>query len=308
MGSQTFRTPPQTGRFVIVTGGTGGLGFETASALAAAGGDVVLAGRSEQKGHQALDRLLAAHPGSSARFEHLDLASLASVADFAGRMTAAGRGIDLLVNNAGVMAPPERHLSADGFELQFATNYLGHFALTAHLLPLLRQSPGARVVSVSSLAAHVGSLHLADLNSERAYAPFRVYAMSKLSLLSFTFEFQRRSRTAGWGVDATAAHPGWARTDIISNGPASRGLRGALWGLAKPLLLPLSPRAERAAVPILFAATSPDARGGGFYGPTGPRELQGPAGEVRSPAMARNPTLAGKLWDISEGLAQVDLA
>ena len=132
--------------------------------------------------------------------------------------------------------------------------------------------------------------------------------MTKLSLLSFTFEFQRRSRTAGWGVDATAAHPGWARTDIISNGPASRGLRGALWGLAKPLLLPLSPRAERAAVPILFAATSPDARGGGFYGPTGPRELQGPAGEVRSPAMARNPTLAGKLWDISERLAKIDLA
>ena len=300
MRSQTFRTPQQTGRFVIVTGGTGGLGFETASALAAAGADVVLAGRSEQKGHRALDRLLAAHPGSSARFEHLDLASLASVADFAGRMKAAGRGIDLLVNNAGVMAPPERHLSADGFELQFATNYLGHFALTAHLLPLLRQSPGARVVSVSSLAAHVGSLRLADLNSERA--------MTKLSLLSFTFEFQRRSRTAGWGVDATAAHPGWARTDIISNGPASRGLRGALWGLAKPLLLPLSPRAERAAVPILFAATSPDARGGGFYGPTGPRELQGPAGEVRSPAMARNPTLAGKLWDISERLAKIDLA
>ena len=308
MGSQTFRTPPQTGRFVIVTGGTGGLGFETASALAAAGADVILAGRSEQKGHQALDRLLAAHPGSSARFEHLDLASLASVADFAGRMKVAGRGIDLLVNNAGVMAPPERHLSADGFELQFATNYLGHFALTARLLPLLRRANAARMVTVSSLAATLESIDLADLQSQRSYVPFRTYGMTKLTMLMFALEFQRRSEIGGWGVEGLAAHPGFARTDIISNGPASSGLRGALWRRTKSFLLPMSPPVGPAALPILLAATSPDATGGGYYGPSWILEIMGPPGPAKLPKRAFDHKAASQLWETSERLAGVSFA
>ncbi len=303
-----MQIPSQSGRLAVVTGATGGLGYETALALAAAGAEVVLAGRNDRKGARALARLRATYPDATVRFERLDLASLASVAIFAETMLAAGRGIDLLVINAGVMAPPERQLTVDGFELQFATNYLGHFALTARLLPLLRRVSGARVVNVSSLAASLDSIDLTDLQSQRSYVPFRAYGMTKLAMLMFALEFQRRSEAAGWGIDGMAAHPGWARTDIISNGPASRGLRGALWWLAKPFLLPLSPPAGPAALPILFAATSPEARGGGFYGPTGPRELTGPPGTAKMPAQALDASAAVRLWETSEQLAGVRFA
>ena len=308
MGWTTVDMPSQSGRLAVVTGATGGLGYETALALAAAGAEVVLAGRNDSKGANALARLRAAHPGATARFERLDLASLASVAAFAETMLAAGRGIDLLVNNAGVMAPPERQLTVDGFELQFATNYLGHFALTARLLPLLRRVPGARMVNVSSLAASLDSIDLTDLQSERAYIPFRTYGMTKLAMLILALEFQRRSEAAGWGIDGMAAHPGYARTDIIGNGPASSGLRAALWRIAKPILLPLSPPAGQAALSILFAATSPDAQGGGFYGPTGWRELKGPPGTAKMPAPALDGSAAARLWETSERLAGVRFA
>jgi NAD(P)-dependent dehydrogenase (short-subunit alcohol dehydrogenase family) len=303
-----MQIPSQSGRLAVVTGATGGLGYETALALAAAGAEVVLAGRNDSKGARALARLRAAHPSAKVRFERLDLASLASVATFAETMLGAGRGIDLLVLNAGVMAPPERQVTVDGFELQFATNYLGHFALTARLLPLLRRVPGARVVNVSSLAANLDSNDLTDLQSQRSYVPFRTYGMTKLAMLMFAIEFQRRSETAGWGIDGMAAHPGWARTDIISNGPASRGLLGALWRIAKPFLLPLSPAAGPAALPILFAATSPEASGGGFYGPTGKHELMGPPGMAKIPAKALDCVVATRLWESSEQLAGVKFA
>jgi NAD(P)-dependent dehydrogenase (short-subunit alcohol dehydrogenase family) len=305
MGWTTVDMSAQIGRLAVVTGATGGLGYETALVLAVAGAEVVLAGRSESKGAHALARIRAAYPGAIARFERLDLASLASVAAFAETLLAAGRGIDLLVNNAGVMAPPERQLTVDGFELQFATNYLGHFALTARLLPLLRRIQGARVVNVSSLAASLDSIDLADLQSERAYVPFRTYGMTKLAMLMLALEFQRRSEAAGWGVDGIAAHPGYARTDIISNGPASRGLRGLLWRITKPVLLPFSPPAGPAAFPILYAATSPDARGGGFYGPSGWRELKGPPGTAKIPDRALDGAAAARLWETSERLAGV---
>ena len=308
MGWTTVNIPSQSGRLAVVTGATGGLGYETALALAAAGAEVVLAGRNDIKGANALARLRATHPGPTARFERLDLASLVSVAAYAQTMLAAGRGIDLLVNNAGVMAPPERQLTVDGFELQFATNYLGHFALTARLLPLLRRVPGARVVNVSSLAASLDSIDLTDLQSQRSYVPFQTYGMTKLALVMSALELQRRSEAAGWGIDAMAAHPGYARTDIIGNGPASRGLRGALWRIAKPFLLPLSPAAGLAALPIVFAATSPDAQGGGFYGPTGWHELKGPPGTAKMPAQALDSSVAAGLWETSERLAGVRFA
>ncbi len=307
-GWTTADIPSQSGRLAVVTGATGGIGFETACALAAAGAEVVLAGRNDSKGADALARLRAAHPGAAARFARLDLASLTSVAAFAETLRAAGRGIDLLVNNAGVMAPPARQLTADGFELQFATNYLGHFALTARLLPLLRRVAGARVVTLSSMAAHVGLIDLANLQSERAYRPFHAYSMTKLAMLMLALEFQRRSVAAGWGVDGMAAHPGWARTDIISNGPASSGLRAALWRIAKRFLLPLSPPAGPAALPVLFAATSPDARGGGYYGPTRLFEIMGPPGAAKMPARALDAAVAARLWETSERLAGVRFA
>ena len=252
MGWTTADIPSQSGRLAVVTGATGGLGYETALALAAAGAEVVLAGRNDSKGANALARIRAAHPGATVRFERLDLASLASVAAFAETMLAAGRGIDLLVNNAGVMAPPERQLTVDGFELQFATNYLGHFALTARLLPLLRRVPGARVVNVSSLAANLDSIDLTDLQSQRSYVPFRTYGMTKLAMLMFALEFQRRSEAAGWGIDGMAAHPGYARTDIISNGPAvARLASGALADReAVPAAAQPAGRASRIADPV----------------------------------------------------------
>lgn len=300
--------PSQSGRLAVVTGATGGLGYETALALAGAGAEVVLASRSDTKGADALARLRAAHPGAAVRFERLDLASLDSVAAFAERLLAESRGIDLLVNNAGVMALPERQVTVDGFERQLATNYLGHFALTARLLPLLRRVPGARMVGVSSLAAALNSIDLTDLQSERSYVPFRTYGMTKLAMLMLALEFQRRSAAEGWGVDAMAAHPGWARTDIIGNGPASSGVRARLWRIMKPVLLPLSPAAGPAALPILLAATSPDARGGRFYGPTGWRELKGPPGVAEIPPLALDAPAAARLWEASERLVGVRLA
>jgi len=308
MGWTRADIPSQRGRLAVVTGATGGLGYETALALAAAGAEVVLAGRNEAKGANALDRLRAAHPGASVRFERLDLASLASVAAFAQTLLAAGRGIDLLVNNAGVMALPERHETADGFELHFATNYLGHFALTARLLPLLRRGGAARLVNVSSLAADLKSIDLADLQSQRSYVPFRTYGMTKLAMLIFALEFQRRSEVAGWGVEGLAAHPGFARTDIISNGPASSGLRGALWRMSKSFLLPMSPPVGPAALPILLAATSPDAKGGGYYGPGWVLEVIGPPGPAKLPKRALDRTAASHLWEASERLAGVSFA
>ncbi|AFL73976.1 SDR family oxidoreductase [Thiocystis violascens] len=305
MGWTTVDIPSQRGRLAVVTGATGGLGYETALALAGAGADVVLAGRNETKAANALARIRAAHPGATVRFERLDLASLDSVAAFAETLLVVGRGIDLLVNNAGVMALPKRQVTVDGFELQFATNYLGHFALTARLLPLLRRIPGARVVNVSSLAADLDSIDLTDLQSEQAYVPFRTYGMTKLALLMLALEIQCRSEAAGWGIDGMAAHPGYARTDIIGNGPASRGLRAVLWRIAKPVLLPFSPPAGLAALPILFAATSPDARGGGFYGPSGWHELKGPPGTAKIPTKALDGPAAARLWEISERLAGV---
>ncbi len=299
--------PTQRGRLAVITGATGGLGYETALALARAGAQVVLTGRNRDKGRAALARLCTAHPRADAWFAHLDVASLASVAAFADSLLAENRGVDLLVNNAGVMAPPARKVTEDGFELQFATNHLGHFALTARLLPLLRQRPGARVVNVSSLAAHNGAIDLTDLQSARKYAPFRVYAMTKLAVLMSALEFQRRSEAANWGVAAIAAHPGIAGTSLIANGPASRGLRAALYRLAHPLLNRLPPSAAHGALAILFAATSPDAHGGGYYGPSLSFETKGPPAAARMPGKALDASIAAGLWEASERLTGVCL-
>ena len=291
--------PDQSGRTAVVTG-TGGLGYEDALALARAGAAVVIAGRNPTKGAEAVAAIRDAVTHANVRFERLDLASLASVSDFSKRMRGQVGALELLINNAGVMTPPRREATSDGFELQLGANHLGHVALTAGLLPLLKKGSAARVVSVSSVAARQGRIDFDDLNAERAYAPMSVYAQSKLACLMFALEFDRRSRAAGWGVAGIAAHPGVARTQLLYNTPGGhpmRRLRTALWFLFQPV--------ERGALPTLFAATAPEAVGGGYYGPDGLAEIRGYPKAAEIPPAARDGTAAARLWEISEQLAGV---
>ena len=293
---------------VLITGANSGLGLSSARAFAQSGARVLLGCRSPERGGAALKQVQAVATGEAPQLIEVDLADLQSVQRTSEQVGESIDRLDVLMNNAGVMAPPERRETVDGFELQFATNYLGHFALTARLLPLLRRAGAARMVTVSSLAATVKSINLADLQSQQAYVPFQTYGMTKLAMLMFALEFQRRSESAGWGIAGLAAHPGFARTDIISNGPASSGLRGALWRRTKSFLLPMSPPVGPAALPILLAATSPHAQGGGYYGPSWILEIMGPPGPARLPRRALDGAAASQLWETSERLAGVSFA
>lgn len=294
--------PDQGGKCAVVTGATGGLGYETALALAGAGAEVILAARNSQKGAQAVRRITAAHPRARVWFAPLDLASLASVAEFAARLAAEGRALDLLVNNAAVMALPARQTTADGFEMQFGVNYLGHFALTLRLLPLLRRAEAARVVNLSSLAHKRASMHFDDLQL-RQYSAWGAYAQSKLAMLLFAFELQRRSADRGWGVLSNAAHPGWAATDIIANGPVANGGAGAWKYQIAKLVWPFLAQSPAAgALPVLYAATAPDAAGGAYYGPQNRPETKGPPGKARLAPAATDRAAAARLWAESERL------
>ena len=288
--------PSQAGKLAVITGATGGLGLQTALALAGANAEVVLSGRNAQKGQDALRRIRTEHPQANVRFEALDLASLASVAELSGRLNAEGRPIDLLINNAGVMALAERKVTADGFEMQLGTNYLGHFALTARLLPLLR---GARVVSLSSIAHRNGRIDFDDLQGERRYRPWMIYAQSKLAMLMFALELQRRSDASGWGIASIAAHPGLARTELFANGPGTQGIRGMLTRVVMPLF---SHSAADGALPILFAATAPEAKTSGYYGPSGFYEMKGPVAPAQIMPQASDAAVAARLWDVSTQL------
>jgi NAD(P)-dependent dehydrogenase (short-subunit alcohol dehydrogenase family) len=293
--------PDQTGKFAIVTG-TGGLGYETALELASRGAEVVLAGRNRAKGDKSVAKIHAEVPAAKISFEELDLASLDSIAVFADRMKASHRALDILINNAGVMSPPERKTSADGFELQFGTNHLGHFALTAHLLPLLRAAQKPRVTTVSSGMHRIGQINFDDLQFEKKYRPTAAYGQSKLANLIFAFELQRRSDAKGWGLLSNAAHPGYALTNLIPNGPGTKGLS---YQFRRLVALFLSQSPAEGALPTLFAATAVEARPGGFYGPSGTFELIGTPGIARSSRRAQDKALAQRLWDVSEQLTGV---
>ncbi|OYW34751.1 MAG: short chain dehydrogenase, partial [Rhizobiales bacterium 12-66-7] len=227
--------PSQNGRTIVVTG-TGGLGFHDALALARAGGDVIIAGRNPRKGSDAVARIRQSVKDARVSFEPVDLADLASVAAFGQRLCESRERVDTLINNAAVMTPPQRQTTTDGFELQFGTNYLGHFALSAHLLPLLSRGQDPRVVTLSSIAVRRNAaINFDDLQAEKAYRPMPVYAQSKLACLIFALELQRRSDEAGWGLTSIAAHPGISRTDLLHNAPgrySAQGLlRSILWFL-----------------------------------------------------------------------------
>jgi NAD(P)-dependent dehydrogenase (short-subunit alcohol dehydrogenase family) len=287
------QVPSQLGRSAVVTGATGGLGYEAALALARAGAEVVLTGRDDRKGQAAIERIGREAVGARVGYARLDLASLASIADFAERMQSRP-SLDLLINNAGVMALPRRQTTADGFEMQFGTNYLGHFALTARLLPLLRKAAAPRVVNVSSLAHRAAFIDFNDLQGQRIYSPWKAYGQSKLAMLIFALELQRRSDKAGWNITSIAAHPGFARTGLFASGP------GGLTSLASDFAASLfGQSAADGARPILFAATSPDARPGAYYGPGGLGEVRGPPAQALIMPQARDAATAAKLWDVS---------
>jgi NAD(P)-dependent dehydrogenase (short-subunit alcohol dehydrogenase family) len=283
----------------MVVTGTGGLGLEAALELARAGGEVILAGRNPQKGAEAVARVRAEVPSAAVRFEQLDLASLTSISDFAARLRSQMGSLELLINNAAVMAPPRRQVTADGFELQFGTNYLGHFALTAQLMPLLRTGTDPRVVTLSSIASRDGAIDFDDLQAQRRYRPMQVYSQSKLACLMFAFELQRRSDAHWWGVASVAAHPGVSRTDILHNGlgrwSAAGVMRTAMWFMFQP--------AAQGALPTLFAATSPQARPGAYYGPDKMNETRGFPAPSKIPPQALDASTAARLWAESERLA-----
>lgn len=302
--------PDLHGKLAVVTGASDGIGLGLAERLARAGAEVVLPVRNAAKGAAALDRIRARTTQAKVSTRVLDLASLASVADFAETLLAEGRPVDLLINNAGVMAPATRHTTADGFELQFGTNHLGHVALTGRLLPLL-QAGQARVTTVTSSAARSGRINWDDLQSEQRYAPVRAYNLSKLANLLFALELNRRSTANGWGIVSNAAHPGTTLTNLYASGPnLGRGRpapheaimkRLAGWGV-------LVHSAEAGVLPPLYAATSARAKGGLLYGPDGFGQSTGGPTELAIYKSARSEADAARLWQVSERLTGVAFA
>jgi NAD(P)-dependent dehydrogenase (short-subunit alcohol dehydrogenase family) len=303
-----YTVPGQVGRLFIVTGASSGLGREAARRLAAAGAHVVLAVRAPAKGEQVREAILKESPGSAVEVRRLDLADLGSVKDFAEGMIADGTPLDALLNNAGVMTPPSRRTTADGFELQFGTNFLGHFALTLRLMPVLLAAAAPRVVTVSSLAARLATIKFDDLHHERGYRPAAAYGQSKLADLLFARRLAEVATGRGWKLMSNAAHPGYTRTNLIEAGAALRepGGRRTLMHVAAKIPHPVQ-HVEMGAEPLLYAMTSPDAVNGGYYGPKGPLELAGPAGPARFPRQARDAEVAGRLWAEAERLTSMQL-
>lgn len=295
--------PDLTGRVAVVTGGNSGLGLETARGLAARGAQVVIACRSAEKAADALSDLRAGLPDAKLESLPLDLASLASVRAFADAFRARHGRLDILCNNAGVMAIPYRK-TGDGFEMQIGTNHLGHFALTGCLLDRLLATPGARVVNVSSTMHRVGRIRFDDLQGERSYSRWGAYGQSKLANLLFSFELARRAAKAGAPFASLAAHPGYAATNLQTVGPR---MEGSGW-MERIMVFGnrlLAQTAARGALPSLYAAAAPGARSGAYYGPDGPFEMWGAPREVGASRRARDEAAAAQLWDVSAALTGV---
>ncbi len=269
--------------------------------MAQAGADVVLTGNCDKEGREAVGLIRRLAPRVLARFEKLDLRNLISVGEFAGRLSAAGRAVDFLINQAGGISHGKRTLTANGFELHFGANYLAHFALTAQLMPLLTRSRRPHVVQVTSLSHRRATLEFGDLQLEKGYEVSKAYSQSKLAMLLFAQELQRRSDQHQWGLLSTAAHPGYAPTDRLVNGRC--GLMRRIHG---PFGALFSHLAAAGAQPLLFAATSPRAQRGGFDGPSGPVELTGRPGLAKMSKLAQDPEAARELWEASERLTGVE--
>jgi NAD(P)-dependent dehydrogenase (short-subunit alcohol dehydrogenase family) len=304
-----YAVPSQEGKLVIVTGANSGTGKEAARRLAEAGADVVMAVRTVAKGEQAREEILARHPAARLKVGRVDLADLASVREFADGLAADGRPVDLLLNNAGVMAPPTRMVTADGFELQFGSNFLGPFALTVRLLPLILAAANPRVVTMSSGLASIGRIRFDDLQWERRrYRANPAYAQSKLADLLLAEHLAAVATERDWNLMSMAAHPGFTRTNLQLSGPnlGRDKTRRSPYLIATRVGLP-SQSVEQGAEPLLYTATSPDAVSGGYYGPSGRFGLVGPTALVRPPRRARDLALAARLWSEAERLTEVSL-
>lgn len=291
----------QKGRSVIITG-TGGIGYEIALEMTRAGAEVIMAGRNKDKGEEAIRKINKMNPSGNIHFEELDLADLASIKAFGDRMKAQRKSLDILVNNAAVMNPPQRMVTKDGFELQMGTNYLGHFALTAYLLPLLQKGNMPRVVTLSSLAHLSGAINFDDLQSEHNYKPMVTYSMSKLACIMFALELQRRSAAAGWGISSMGSHPGISRTELIPNGAGKNSPMGIIRRVLGPIMFQ---PAAHGAWPSLYAATAKDATGGTYYGPSRMNEMRGYPKIAKIAPQATDVKVASRLWEESEKITNV---
>jgi len=289
----TENIPNLRGKTAIVTGSNSGIGFETAKAMVAKGASLKMAIRNIEKGKKAADLILKEFPDADISVSELNLGSLASVKAFSENYLKENRRLDFLINNAGVMMPPYG-TTLDGFELQFGTNHLGHFALTGLLLPLLLKTKGSRVVNVSSYAHKAGKINFDDLDSKQDYNKIAAYGQSKLANLLFTYELQRKFENAGSECLATASHPGWTETNLQQH---SGGLR-----FLNPVF---GQKPSMGALPTLRAATGTDALGGDYYGPRGFMEMKGTPVKVKSNGLSHDIDTARRLWDVSEELTGV---
>ena len=299
--------PDLSGKRAVVTGASDGIGLGLATRLAAAGAEVLLPVRNPRKGEAATTTIRQRNPNANVSLRALDLSSLDSVAALGEALREEGHPIHILINNAGVMTPPDRQTTADGFELQFGTNHLGHFALVGHLLPLLRVGR-ARVTSQISVAANRNSINWDDLNWERSYDGMRAYSQSKIAFGLFGLELDRRSQANGWGITSNLSHPGIAPTSLLAARPEvgrdqdTRGVRLIRTLSARGILVGT---VQTAQLPALYAATSPDAKSGGFYGPRGLGHMGGPPGKQKLFSRLRSTEDAQRIWQVSEELVNV---
>ena len=302
--------PSLTGKRVLITGANSGIGFHAALKLARKGANVMLAVRNQQRGEAALALLHADSPGALAELVLLDLASLASLRSFAEKELALRRPIHILINNAGVMAPPKRLQTTDGFELQFGTNVLGHFALTAMLMPALQLAATAsevapRIVTIASVAHKRGQLNFNDLQFTKNYNPMRAYQQSKLANLMFALELSRRLQATNSRVMSIAAHPGVANTNLFQAGDYSRFEKAARNLIGHAIGIVLNSDAE-GALPTLYAATAPGAKDGGYYGPQGFQEIRGDVvDDAQIASRALDTAAAARLWRTCEDLTNL---
>jgi NAD(P)-dependent dehydrogenase (short-subunit alcohol dehydrogenase family) len=287
------------GKRIIITGGASGIGFAAARVLASKGAGLVIAVRSTAKGEKTAAKIRESHKDADVTVMHLDLGDLASVRQFAGEFTGRFDRLDLLINNAGVMVPPFSK-TKDGFELQFGTNHLGHFSLTAHLLPLLIATPLSRIVTVSSIAARRAKINFTNLDGSKGYNPMTFYRQSKLANLLFAIELQHRLERAGAGTISVACHPGISVTNLLSRGSGRETgviVRGLMGLVAQP--------AGKGALPTIYAATHPDLKGGEYIGPDGPGNTRGNPVLNNDPSRLFKKELADRLWQVSEELTGV---